>query len=151
MYIKQFDTVRAFAVFLVILSHWPIGLNSQFNLGSIGVTIFFVLSGFLIAIRYMDEKINFFKYLWTRFVRIYPIYFLVTLTTFIFKGLQDGFTNRLWYLLILNITFLRGFIENLKFSLVAQGWSLTVEVTFYIIAPIIFILLKTSVKKFFLI
>jgi peptidoglycan/LPS O-acetylase OafA/YrhL len=56
MYIKQFDTVRAFAVFLVILSHWPIGLNSQFNLGSIGVTIFFVLSGFLITQILLKDK-----------------------------------------------------------------------------------------------
>ncbi len=42
----------------------------------------------------------------------------------------------------LNITFLRGFIESEKFSLVAQGWSLTVEETFYLIAPMIFFLLK---------
>jgi hypothetical protein len=61
-YIKQFDTVRAFAVFLVILSHWPIGLNSQFNLGSIGVTIFFVLSGFLITQILLKDKQKKYKY-----------------------------------------------------------------------------------------
>ena len=55
-YIKQFDTVRAFAVFLVILSHWPVGLNVPFNLGSIGVTIFFVLSGFLITQILLRDK-----------------------------------------------------------------------------------------------
>ncbi|MGZ3932526.1 MAG: acyltransferase family protein, partial [Bacteroidia bacterium] len=42
------------------------------------------------------------------------------------------------------ITFLRGYFENIKFSGVSQGWSLTVEETFYFLAPLIFILIKRS-------
>ncbi len=90
----------------------------------------------------MDKRVSYKKYLWNRFARIYPIYFLITLFTFILQGFATGYSSRLWTLFFLNITFLRGFIESEKFSLVAQGWSLTVEETFYLIAPMIFFLLK---------
>ncbi len=43
-----------------------------------------------------------------------------------------------------NITFLRGFFDDLKFSGIAQGWSLTVEECFYFLAPLFFILVKKS-------
>jgi peptidoglycan/LPS O-acetylase OafA/YrhL len=151
-YYPGLTSLRAIAAFLVYLHHFnplpkgmillgiPLwGILNEFH---IGVTIFFVLSGFLIATRYMDSKVSFKKYLWNRFVRIYPIYFILTLLTFILQGFNTEFSCSLWTLLVLNITLLRGFIESMKFSLVAQGWSLTVEETFYFLAPLIFLFLR---------
>lgn len=43
----------------------------------------------------------------------------------------------IWVKYILNIAFLRGLSELLRFSLVGQGWTLTVEECFYISAPFI--------------
>jgi peptidoglycan/LPS O-acetylase OafA/YrhL len=151
VYYPGLTSLRIIAALMVYLHHFnplpkgfilfgiPIwGILNEFH---IGVTIFFVLSGFLIASRYMDAKVRFKKYLWNRFVRIYPIYFLLTLLTFIAAS-TEGISIYSLKIFLLNITFLRGFFDNYKFSLIDQGWSLTVEETFYIIAPIIFILLK---------
>jgi len=46
-YIKEIDSLRAFAVLGVILSHWTPRTLS--GLGGMGVCFFFVLSGFLIT------------------------------------------------------------------------------------------------------
>ena len=51
-YVKQIDGLRFFAVMLVALQHWvlnPMSLEGVFPSGMIGVTLFFVLSGFLIT------------------------------------------------------------------------------------------------------
>ena len=151
-YYPGLTSLRAIAALMVYLHHvnpfppkyyifgLPIwGVLHEFH---IGVTFFFVLSGFLIATRYFDNNVSFKKYIWNRFTRIYPIYFLITLITFLILGLNGGFTYFLFKIFLLNITFLRGFIESFKFSLVAQGWSLTVEETFYILAPLIFMLIR---------
>ena len=89
-YYLKLDGLRFIAVVLVIFSHWlPRNhfLNTLSN-GVIGVTIFFVLSGFLIStilFRYNERiqskelslkqalKIFFIR----RSIRIFPIYFLL--------------------------------------------------------------------------
>ena len=52
-YVRSLDSFRTFAVLTVIVGHWvPFSTNSIITyvpLGAIGVTMFFVLSGFLIT------------------------------------------------------------------------------------------------------
>lgn len=126
------------------------GVYDFFSELHIGVTLFFVLSGFLIAYRYYNlEKIDFKHYMINRFSRIYPMYFLLTTLTFLFfAALQGQYSFSDFKIYLLNITFLRGFFDDFKFSGIAQGWSLTVEEMFYIVAPLLFIVIKKS--KFFL-
>ena len=45
---------------------------------------------------------------------------------------------------VIFITFLKGFFADLKFTGIAQGWSLTVEELFYITAPLIFIAIRKN-------
>ena len=86
--------------------------------------------------------------------RIYPLYFLLTSLTFLIYQLDASYDLLgLWqsyktvdklFVGILNFTFLRGFFAHYFFSGISQGWSLTVEETFYIFAP--FILLSIAGK-----
>jgi peptidoglycan/LPS O-acetylase OafA/YrhL len=157
-YFAALTGLRAIAAFMVYFHHFnPInatvfgqGVYDFFSELHIGVTLFFVLSGFLIAYRYYNlEKIDFKNYMINRFSRIYPMYFLLTTLTFLFLAIlhaQYSFSDFKIYLL--NITFLRGFFDDFKFSGVGQGWSLTVEEMFYIVAPLLFIVIKK--KNFFL-
>jgi peptidoglycan/LPS O-acetylase OafA/YrhL len=94
-YIPALTGVRAMAAFLVFISHFhyifdeniPHFVQRFFQEFHIGVTIFFVLSGFLIAFRYYDNfslsKDWFKQYLKNRVARIYPMYFLLTIGAFI--------------------------------------------------------------------
>lgn len=158
-YIPALTGVRALAAYLVFISHYAYAFDENFpravqrflNEFHIGVTIFFVLSGFLIAFRYVDNfKLtgNWFRqYLKNRVARIYPMYFLLTLGAFVShyfthdQKVTNGFANPIG-LFLMHITFLRGFFDQLKFTGIAQGWSLTVEECFYFSAPFIFYFAK---------
>lgn len=165
-YIPALTGVRALAAYLVFISHYayifdagfPHFLRRFFLEFHIGVTIFFVLSGFLIAFRYYDNfHLNgdwFKQYLKNRVARIYPMYFLLTIGAFVYYYftrdaiITGGFSHPLT-LLFMHITFVRGFFYNLNFTGIAQGWSLTVEECFYFSAPIVFFIAKRY-NKFYI-
>lgn len=151
--------IRALAAYMVFIHHYnPFSIeifgkytHDFFSEFHIGVTIFFVLSGFLIGNRYFDEpNFSYKNYLLKRVARIYPMYFILTTLTFVFFAVV--YSQKDWIDLqnyFYNISFLKGFSDDLKFTGIAQGWSLTVEEVFYFTAPLFFILIKKS--KFFLI
>ncbi len=165
-YIPALTGVRALAAYLVFISHFayifdsnfPHFLRRFFLEFHIGVTIFFVLSGFLIAFRYYDSfqlTGNWFKqYLKNRVARIYPMYFLLTAGAFIYyyftreAEIIGKFPNAIG-LFFMHITFVRGFFYDLNFTGIAQGWSLTVEECFYFSAPIVFFIAKRY-NKFYI-
>lgn len=163
-YIPALTGVRAIAAFLVFFHHFnqldfPFPLRRTLNEFHMGVTMFFLLSGFLICMRYYDScelSENWFrKYIKNRIARIYPMYLLLTLVTFglffLFGGeasVLNGFETPV-VLLLLNIFFLRGFFDDFKFTGVGQGWSLTVEESFYFLAPLFFMQMKKNKKAIF--
>jgi peptidoglycan/LPS O-acetylase OafA/YrhL len=156
-YFQALTGLRALAAYLVYFYHanaLPAGSHAWrlVHEGHIGVTIFFVLSGFLISIRYLDRvelsRHWIAKYFRNRFARIYPMYALVTALTFLVVAYQPAYEiNHAWDTLytakdkvvvpLLNFSFLRGFFNDFKFSGVAQGWTLTVEETYYAVAPLL--------------
>jgi len=154
------------AAYLVFISHYsyvfddnlPHALQRFFQEFHIGVTIFFTLSGFLIAYRYYDNfklTSNWFKqYLKNRVARIYPMYFLLTIGAFVYyfftgdQAITKGFYSPV-ALLLMHITFVRGFFYQLWDTGIAQGWSLTVEECFYFSAPFIFLIAK-KYHKFYI-
>ncbi|MDF7810654.1 acyltransferase [Hymenobacter sp. YC55] len=167
-YFPALTGIRAIAAYLVFFYHfgparlpWPCiakdsGLAAYIEEWHVGVTLFFVLSGFLIATRYQDSVQLTgkwaFRYFRNRFARIYPLYFLVTLLAFVSFQLNptwDGteqWPNYVHYdkpmVVVLNLTFLRGFFEKFIFTGLAQGWTLTVEECFYALAPLLLLTLK---------
>ena len=144
-YYPSLTGFRAIAAWLIFANHYnpfeaqrfPF-LNGVTNQLAIGVSMFFVLSGFLIAIRYDDPQLpkpGFGVYMRNRFARIYPLYFILTTLTFFVLG-EWG------WVYVSNITFAKGFIDEWKFTGIAQGWSLAVEETFYLLAPILFLAIR---------
>ncbi|GAB4016713.1 acyltransferase family protein [Spirosoma koreense] len=141
--------LRALAAYLVFLHHAnpaPTGsfAHRLFDQGYLGVSIFFVLSGFLIYHRYADvfleqKSWSWRIYLQNRFARIYPLYALILLVTVghaFYVGRPPSAP-----VLFLNLSLLKGFFNVYKFSGIPQSWSLTVEVCFYALAPLLFRLL----------
>ena len=159
-YFPALTGIRAIAALMVFFTHanpfedhkltqkWAYVFVHQ---GHFGVPIFFVLSGFLIATRYIGRIKPTYqwwrKYMQNRVARIYPLYFLLTAFTFLVYEVNSSYDFlSLWstYKIInkivigvLNFTFLRGFFANYFFSGISQGWSLTAEETFYVLAPVI--------------
>ncbi|WP_324671591.1 acyltransferase [Hymenobacter sp. GOD-10R] len=155
-YLPALTGVRALAAYLVFLHHFnpfqsegaPQLLQRIVLEFHIGVSIFFVLSGFLITLRYYGSEQWTWSwwgpYLRNRFARIYPMYFLLTCAFFLLRFQTEGvFVFRTW---LFNVLFLRGFFDEMKFSGIAQGWTLTVEECFYLFAPVAFMLLRKRIK-----
>jgi len=165
-YIPALTGVRAMAAYLVFISHYSYIFDGIFPhivlrfLGEfhIGVSLFFVLSGFLITYRYYNNfhltGAWFRQYLKNRVARIYPMYFLLTLGAFVYfyftndQAITNGYPHPIG-LLLMNLTFLRGFFYQFWDTGIAQGWSLTVEECFYFSAPFIFLIAKRH-GKFYL-
>jgi peptidoglycan/LPS O-acetylase OafA/YrhL len=117
-------------------------LNDLFNLPSMGVAVFFLISGFVIPLSLEGTSTR--AYFLKRFLRIFPTYW-VALTigiaaifvsaTFWSKPVAhdsvDYFSN----------TFL---LANLfgRFDILSVAWTLQIEMKFYLLAPFIFIALQ---------
>jgi peptidoglycan/LPS O-acetylase OafA/YrhL len=153
-YIKPLTGIRFIAALFVFFFHYnPLvqktdtnnvlyGIVNHLN---IGVTVFFVLSGFLICLRYYEKpttRASFLKeYFIKRFARIYPLYFL--LTTALYFIIAENLFLKDWLIeYFFNITFIRGFSEKYYLTGISQAWSLTVEETFYLSAPLIFYFIR---------
>lgn len=138
------------AALMVFFSHFvpfsPTGnwrfLHHFFQEMYLGVGLFFTLSGFLIAHVYFDEKIQIGTYLARRFVRIFPIYWLITFLFFLKKTAVQPGQSELLYRIFLNASLLKGFFSSYYFDGLVQAWSLTVELCFYLLAPALFWLIR---------
>jgi peptidoglycan/LPS O-acetylase OafA/YrhL len=143
----QLDSLRAIAVLLVIISHWfsPHHLLNRYTPnGILGVTLFFVLSGFLITGILLRSKMQIeqgypayreFKIFYIRrALRIFPVYYLLLLILVLFN--IANITKSFWwhFFYVSNFYFWhRGSFEGWLSPL----WSLSVEEQFYIFWPAI--------------
>jgi peptidoglycan/LPS O-acetylase OafA/YrhL len=159
-YIKELDGLRAIAVILVIISHWIPADNiiNRVPNGLIGVTIFFVISGFLISknlfeSRHLAEDANLTKgtllknFFGRRALRIFPIYYLTIGVLYIFSeytGTTIG--SSFLYFATYSSNFYFWKIHTWD-GMVSHLWSLAVEEQFYLFWP--FIILFVNKRYYF--
>jgi peptidoglycan/LPS O-acetylase OafA/YrhL len=158
-YYKQLDGLRFFAILAVMISHWleksiPIDLLKNLPYSS-GVSMFFVLSGFLITkiileFRQYNEENNighghFIKaFHMRRTLRIFPVYYLtiIVLAILNFSNCRELFP---WLI---------SFTSNFKMTLAndyfwpfTHFWALAVEEQFYIIWVILMVFIPKRYLK----
>ena len=96
--LRSIQILRAVAVLQVVFLHFAVASSSQAYLpvpfftdfGWLGVRLFFVISGFIIAVT-IEKEPSITRYLLKRYFRIFPLYMVATLVTLL--GLlvaQDG-------------------------------------------------------------
>lgn len=152
-YYKSLDGLRAIAILLVIFAHF--GINNfllRFNLkinGTIGVHIFFVLSGFLITTVLLKKKlkhgrISLSDFYIRRLLRIVPLAYLFLLVLIIISAAYRPMSSKMDFLYA--FLFLKNLpVKNQPFT--AQLWSLSVEMQFYMVIPF---LLFPKINRFFI-
>jgi peptidoglycan/LPS O-acetylase OafA/YrhL len=142
-HLPALDGLRALAVVMVILSHF--GLPA---LGGLGVTIFFVLSGFLITWLLIKEcdstgSVSLRDFYARRALRIFPAYYAF-LALSITVDLKRG-DARILPIVLPAMFYYTNYFNALmghSSSSVAHAWSLAVEEQFYLLWPAAFILLS---------
>ena len=99
-YFDTFDALRFFAFLKVFLLHIPLVNFPVFNFlkqgGGMGVSFFFVLSGFLITYMLLTEKITtgtiqLRRFYWRRILRIWPLYYAMVAFAFLTPWLLNLF------------------------------------------------------------
>ncbi len=138
--IRSLTAVRGLAAAVVFAFHYSelqIHANDQGPLqfiarhGYIGVDLFFVLSGFIMTVRYFREVANHTfsptKYFQRRIARIYPLYFTILALTLLLTHQPPHITN---------LTLTQGFFLDYFSTGVPTAWTLTVEECFYLIFPL---------------
>jgi acetyltransferase len=142
------DGIRALAAFAVVLTHigFITGRSLRADLvgpllsrGDCGVTIFFLLSGFLLyrpfALRAMGlaPRPRVRQFLWRRALRIFPALWLtVVVTLALITTYRVRASDYLQYLLLIQTYDNHDYDPNLT-----QLWTLAVEISFYALIPIL--------------
>jgi peptidoglycan/LPS O-acetylase OafA/YrhL len=146
-YIPSLNGFRAISIILVIISHFAYkSTNPLFEIfsGYFGVTIFFVISGFLITSLLLKEKfdkgrISLRKFYVRRALRIIPASYLFVFVLFLLdkilnlKTPQDSYWCALLYLKNTPLLYTEDTYS-------AHFWSLSVEEQFYILFPWLLVL-----------
>ena len=157
------DGVRGLAILLVMVNNlYPEKPSIPFdqsvetisNTGWMGVDLFFVLSGFLITGILLDTRAgrHYFRNFYARrFLRIFPLYYglvavLVVLATWFAVGTWDErtrFLERQGWLWTYTVNVLMGWKGSgtAKFG-TGNFWSLAVEEQFYLLWPLVVLLLS---------
>lgn len=167
--ILPLTSLRFLAALYVFLFHihlrWPLDdkgapIAKFISLGAVGMSIFFILSGFVLAYRYGgEESVPIKKYAFERFSRIYPVYVVAALVTipWLFSSLpQDASAMKqavqAAFIILADMLLIQAWMPQL-FSYWNNGgsWSISVEMFFYAMFPYVLLQLRTmesaSIKR----
>ncbi|WP_141501871.1 acyltransferase family protein [Paenibacillus luteus] len=161
---NNFDLIRLFAAILVVFSHsYPLTLgsnasepfikltNGQETFGGLGVSIFFIISGFLITYSF-ERCANVYEYFRNRILRIYPaLIVLILFTVFILGPILTTIGGKAYFSNPATLRYLESFmLVNMQYSLPAvfennpypnavngSLWTLWYEFFFYIVVAVL--------------
>ncbi|MFA9189957.1 acyltransferase [Flavobacterium sp. FZUC8N2.13] len=171
IFLPGLNGIRTIAAIGVMMSHINLALN-KFNitctslfgfneehkpggwlLGEHGVTMFFVLSGFLITFLLHKEfektgNVNIKAFYIRRILRIWPLYylyfFIVIITLFVLYGNLPSISTFLYYSFFLaNVPF----VTEKALPALDHFWSIGVEEQFYLFWPFLFVFCNLKLKK----
>jgi len=152
-------SLRFFAAFHVLLFHvhaiaapfGPWWFRKLSSIGYVGVSFFFVLSGFILVYTYAEKPVNPREFWLARFARVYPAYALALLLTgpFFIFAVQHFNDIKVPFMAFqaahvrlaaaLEILLLQAWVPPAALSWNPVGWSLSVEAFFYLLFPFLLV------------
>jgi peptidoglycan/LPS O-acetylase OafA/YrhL len=147
---QSLDVLRCIAVLLVVGSHLPY-YDAWAKIGWIGVDLFFVLSGFLISgLLFQEYKdtgaLDVKRFLIRRGLKIYPSFYLLMVGATVLYSLNHATIPRKQ--LIASWFFLQNYFhEDKVYLILSHTWTLAVEEHFYLLLPVLLMLLMAVFSK----
>lgn len=161
-YIAEIDGLRFIAIATVICVHitgiWTINVGRAYEtmgpvdqlvydltmLGGYGVELFFMISGFVLAMPFCKhaygggKRVNLRKYFWRRITRLEPPYVVSMLFFFLMMPLWGkGGYGELLPNLAASLAYMHNAIYQAGSVINNNAWSLEVEIQFYILVPLL--------------
>jgi len=158
--LKALTATRGFAALLVVIFHFgtdikPFSYFEQFFTGgNIAVSYFYVLSGFVMYWTYRDRNISFGDYIKRRIARIVPVYWfaillcMLAVVYFDLRYHNPPIDAEVIKSLLLNLFFIQGYFPKYNLSINPPGWSLSVEMFFYILFPVLLTVARRNMRFF---
>jgi len=153
------DAARGWAFIFVLFLHCsqkfpnlPDWVLEACNRGNYGVQLFFIISALTLLLSYNKRKkydrrplLAFFI---RRFFRIAPLFYLAAISYPVLSYLDMFSSSNINYVDILNTMFFMHGWDPERINLVVPGgWSIAVEMNFYLIFPLLFLLLSNLRKS----
>jgi peptidoglycan/LPS O-acetylase OafA/YrhL len=149
-YTPALDGLRAVCILFTLFNH--IGGAPAFVNGTVGVDIFFALSGFLITLMIADNTpADLPPYLIRRVFRIAPVYYLALIATVVLALVADRLhvggsrIDQLNGMLIPSILFSRELSASP--TLFGQAWTVGIEEKFYLVWPIFLLVFRRDMFR----
>ncbi|MEP7236270.1 MAG: acyltransferase [Ferruginibacter sp.] len=173
VYLPGLNGIRAIAALMVVIAHFPLLFGNyvgfSFSIyhertpGSLAVTLFFVLSGYLITYLLILEKEKFKKidlkaFYLRRILRIWPLYYLVIVLSvivmfYLYNENLLGKNSTSLKEIMLYLFFAGNYAQALYtdplvhgFSILGIIWSVGVEEQFYLFWPLLLKYFKKSIR-----
>jgi peptidoglycan/LPS O-acetylase OafA/YrhL len=147
-YLPALDGLRGIAIILVLLEHGRLTVGPA---GGVGVTLFFVLSGFLITSLLIQERdrtghIELAAFYWRRVLRLLPGLVVVLLVSAGTLVALDQAHEVIPDLVPAVLYYANWAIIERDLGIAGHTWSLSIEEQFYVVWPLAFgLLLRSSV------
>jgi exopolysaccharide production protein ExoZ len=136
--INNVQALRGFAALLVVFGHTEFALPGMRAFGTFGVDIFFVISGFIMAM-ILDRNPQ--KFFLRRLIRILPLYWAATFGVWLLAAWKPQWmmhTSANWHDLLLSLLFIP-FFKNGGADprpVLFVGWTLNYEMFFYVVLAV---------------
>jgi len=154
VHLRSLTSLRIFAAALVVAFHvqaWtsaPDGNDGPLRFGYVGVTFFYLLSGFVLMWTWRPEPFRW--YFLRRLSRVYPLHWLTAIAAIMLGYLgvgqlpRDSVGDIVW-----NLTLLQAWSPDpsTAFSVNSVSWSLSNEVFFYAVLPLVAALVTRGPRR----
>lgn len=156
--IKPLTSLRFVFAFMVFMSHYILFdketnpfLHHIFYEGYVGVSFFFVLSGFILAYVYQqsfqENKVSKRFFYVARLARIYPLHIL-TMLIWVYMRKDHPLNEPYITNFISNIFLVQSFYPTEEIRFNAASWSLSTEMFFYLLFPFLIAWFTTMKHRF---
>lgn len=154
--ITLLDIIRNIAIVLLLTAHTaqvfgsplgkPFGIKNFYwvSLGGIAVTLFFILSGLTLELKYGTQQIKYKDFIIRRVMRIYPVYYLSLVLVIAVYLFQQNIVAFHWSDVLLTITGYYAFAGKWGGLFIATSWFLGPIFVMYFIYPA----LSSSMAKY---
>lgn len=153
------DALRGIAAYYVVIYHvalfpqpiWkiPAWASPWVHFGGSGVTLFFVVSAFSLCLtmpRHIRSGIPLTSFFIHRFFRIAPLFYAWLLISYI----RDIYVSGVWHSwteVISGVFFVFNLIPQYAGIYVWAGWTVGVEMIFYVVFPLLYFMCNTITKQ----
>ena len=144
MRIEQLTFTRFLAALIIVVFHYGLNIppfthaSISFLFSNIGISYFFVLSGFVMVIAYgkSGKYIVPKTYYKNRFARVYPVYLFALLLSILMMWIC--YFPITWDGISMNLLMLQAWVPQYPMLINRAGWTLSVELLFYLSFPFLY-------------